>query len=45
MVRPIALTAAIVIALLVVSGAGGADPQTPKRGGTVVLESALSRRV
>jgi peptide/nickel transport system substrate-binding protein len=37
MVRPIALTAAIAVSLLAVSGAGGAGAQTPKRGGTVVV--------
>jgi peptide/nickel transport system substrate-binding protein len=37
MVRPIALSAAIAVALLAVSGAGGVDAQTPKRGGTVVI--------
>jgi peptide/nickel transport system substrate-binding protein len=36
MVRPIALTTAIAVSLLAVSGAGGAQAQTPKRGGTVV---------
>ena len=35
MVRPIALTAAIAVSLLAVSGAGGAGAQTPRRGGTV----------
>jgi peptide/nickel transport system substrate-binding protein len=35
--RPLALLAAIAIALLAVSGAGGAGAQTPKRGGTVVV--------
>ncbi len=36
--RPIALLAAIAVALLAVSGAGGAaSQQTPKRGGTVVF--------
>jgi peptide/nickel transport system substrate-binding protein len=35
--RPLALAAAIVVSLLAVSGAGGADAQTPKRGGTVVF--------
>jgi peptide/nickel transport system substrate-binding protein len=34
--RGAALAAAVVAALLAVSGAGGADAQTPKRGGTVV---------
>jgi peptide/nickel transport system substrate-binding protein len=37
MSRPIALTAAIAVSLLAVSGAGGAGAQTPKRGGTVVV--------
>ena len=32
-----ALAAAVVVSLLAVSGAGGADVQTPKRGGTVVF--------
>ncbi len=32
-----ALAAAIAVSLLAVSGAGGADAQTPKRGGTVVF--------
>jgi peptide/nickel transport system substrate-binding protein len=32
-----ALAAAVVVALLAVSGAGGADVQTPKRGGTLVV--------
>ena len=36
MVRPIALTTAIAVSLLAVSGAGGAGAQTPKRGGTLV---------
>ena len=36
MARPLALVAAIGVALLAVSGAGGADAQTPKRGGTLV---------
>ena len=36
MARPLALAAAIAVSLLAVSGAGGADAQTPKRGGTVV---------
>ncbi len=34
--RAAALAAAIIVSLLAVSGAGGADAQTPKRGGTVV---------
>ena len=37
MARPLALAAAIAVALLAVSGAGGAGAQTPKRGGTVVI--------
>ena len=37
MARGAALAAAIVVSLLAVSGAGGADVQTPKRGGTVVV--------
>jgi peptide/nickel transport system substrate-binding protein len=36
MARLTALTAAIAVALLAVSGAGGAGAQTPKRGGTLV---------
>ncbi len=36
MARAAALAAAIVVSLLAVSGAGGADAQTPKRGGAVV---------
>ena len=35
MIRPIALLAAIAVALLAVSGAGGASAQEPQRGGTV----------
>jgi ABC-type transport system substrate-binding protein len=35
--RRLALAAALVAALLPVSGAGGAPAQTPKRGGTVVI--------
>ena len=35
MARPMALTAAIVVSLLAVSGAGGARAQEPQRGGTV----------
>jgi peptide/nickel transport system substrate-binding protein len=35
--RPLALGAAIVASLFAVSAAGGADAQTPKRGGTVVF--------
>jgi peptide/nickel transport system substrate-binding protein len=38
--RALALTAAIAVSLLAVSGAGGADAQTPKRGGTVVVGRA-----
>ena len=37
MARRLALAAALVAVLLPVSGAGGADAQTPKRGGTVVV--------
>jgi peptide/nickel transport system substrate-binding protein len=37
MIRLIALTVAIAVALLAVSGAGGSSTQTPKPGGTVVL--------
>ena len=37
MARGVALAAAIVVSLLAVSGAGGADAQTPKRGGTLVI--------
>ena len=37
MTRPTALAAAIAVALLAVSGAGGAAAQTPKRGGTLVF--------
>ena len=37
MARGLALAAAIAVGLLVVSGAGGAAAQTPKRGGTVVV--------
>ncbi len=33
----LALAAAIAVSLLAVSGAGGADAQTPKRGGTLVF--------
>ena len=33
---PAALAAAVAVSLLAVSGAGGADAQTPKRGGAVV---------
>jgi peptide/nickel transport system substrate-binding protein len=35
--RGVALVAAIAVSLLAVAGAGGADAQSPKRGGTVVL--------
>lgn len=38
MARAAALAAAIAVSLLAVSGAGGADAQTPKRGGTVVIQ-------
>jgi peptide/nickel transport system substrate-binding protein len=34
-----ALAAAILVSLLVVSGAGGTDAETPRRGGTVVVAS------
>ena len=37
MARGAALAAAVTVALLAVSGAGGVDAQTPKRGGTVVF--------
>ena len=37
--RRLALTAAIAVSLLAVSGASGAGAQTPKRGGTVVVAS------
>ena len=37
MARPLALPAAIAVALLAVAGAGGAGAQTPKRGGIVVV--------
>jgi peptide/nickel transport system substrate-binding protein len=38
MLRPMALTAALAVALLALSGAGGAaTQQSPKRGGTVVV--------
>jgi peptide/nickel transport system substrate-binding protein len=37
--RPLALVAAFAVALLAVSGAGGADAQAPRRGGTVVVAS------
>jgi ABC-type transport system substrate-binding protein len=36
-IRPTALLAALAVALLAVSGAGGTGVQTPKRGGTVVV--------
>jgi peptide/nickel transport system substrate-binding protein len=36
-IRPSAVAAVIAVSLLAVSGAGGAAPQTPKRGGTVVV--------
>jgi peptide/nickel transport system substrate-binding protein len=35
--RGVALLAAVAVSLLAVSGAGGADAQTPKRGGTVIF--------
>jgi peptide/nickel transport system substrate-binding protein len=35
--RSLVLAAAVAVSLLAVSGAGGASAQTPKRGGTVVL--------
>ena len=37
MARPLAFGAAIAVALLAVSGAGGVSAQTPKRGGTLVI--------
>ncbi|MGH3137343.1 MAG: ABC transporter family substrate-binding protein [Gaiellaceae bacterium] len=37
MARPLALAAAIAVALLAVSGAGRAGAQTPTRGGTLVI--------
>ena len=37
MARRLALAVALVAALLPVAGAGGADAQTPKRGGTLVM--------
>lgn len=37
MARPLALLAAIAASLLAVAGAGGAEAQTPRQGGTVVL--------
>lgn len=37
MLRPLALTAALAVSLLCVSGAGGSPAQAPKRGGTIVL--------
>lgn len=37
MARAVAVAAALVVALLAVSGAGGADVQSPKRGDTVVV--------
>src|SRR5687767_275159 len=40
MVRSMALTVAIAVSLLAVSGAGGSGAQTPKRGGTVVIAAA-----
>ena len=37
MARGVALAAAIAVSLLVVSGVGGAEAQTPRLGGTVVF--------
>ena len=37
MARRLALAVALVVALLPVAGAGGADAQTPKRGGTIAI--------
>ena len=37
MARGVALATVLVVSLLVVSGAGGSDAQTPKRGGTVFM--------
>ena len=37
MARALALATALAVSLLATSGAGGADAQTPKRGGTVVI--------
>ena len=42
--RGVALAAALAVSLLAVSGAGGADVQTPKRGGTLVSASSPSPR-
>lgn len=41
MPRPLAVAAAIAVALLAVSGAGGAQAQGPKRGGTVVIGAGI----
>ena len=41
MARSLALAATLVASLLAVSGAGGATAQTPKRGGTVVIQRGL----
>ena len=41
MIRSTALLAAIAVALLADSGAGGSNAQTPKRGGTAVVGSYL----
>jgi peptide/nickel transport system substrate-binding protein len=38
-----ALVAALVLSLLAVSGAGGSDLQTPKRGGTIVIAGTPAR--
>jgi peptide/nickel transport system substrate-binding protein len=40
--RRLALAVALVAALLPVSGAGGADAQTPKRGGTLVIANTTA---
>lgn len=42
-IRSIVLAAATAVSLLAVSGAGGAAPQTPSRGGTVVVALPSSR--
>ena len=42
MARRLALAAALVAVLLPVSGAGGAEAQTPKRGGTIVFTQPQS---
>jgi peptide/nickel transport system substrate-binding protein len=39
--RRLALAVALAAALLPVAGAGGADAQTPKRGGTLVIGTAM----